>query len=93
MILLFKLAQYKKSGFGRSDFNFDIFFQACIQYVSDAGFADVVEMADDVFAKVKLDPVQTARLSNIVGFDIRSPKKPSQPSESTSKISNAETES
>jgi len=55
-------------------FNFVI--QACVQYVSDAGYPEVIDMGDEVFAKVKLDSVQVARLSNIVGFDIRSPKTP-----------------
>ena len=51
--------------------------------MSDAGFGEVIELADDVFSQVKLDSVQTARLSNIVGFDVRKPAPSSTPDSSS----------
>jgi len=42
---------------------------ACVQYVSDSGYAEVGEMAEDLSTRLKLDPLQTSRLNNMVGFD------------------------
>ncbi|ODN00431.1 Protein PTCD3, mitochondrial [Orchesella cincta] len=45
---------------------------ACLQYINDSGFPEVVELAEEVHEKVKLDSIQVAKLSNIVGFDMAS---------------------
>ncbi|CAL8089878.1 unnamed protein product [Orchesella dallaii] len=50
---------------------------ACLQYINDCGFPEVVELAEEVHEKVKLDSIQVAKLSNIVGFDMASKSRSS----------------